>query len=135
MTAPLGSSAVVARTGALLARRVAVARTRRQQMVGLLARARLEEGEALLLPRCRSIHTWGMRFPIDVAFVDRAWRVVALRQRLGPWRIVPPVWSAWGALELEAGAIARAGLRLGDALRVGGEGTACDTGASAAGRP
>ncbi|MBI3083698.1 MAG: DUF192 domain-containing protein, partial [Candidatus Omnitrophica bacterium] len=41
----------------------------RKRLVGLLSRSSLREGEALILPRCSSIHTWFMRFPLDVVFV------------------------------------------------------------------
>ena len=127
MTARAGSPIMVARTGAMLAARAGEARTPIQRMVGLLGHSRLADGEALFFPRCHSIHTWGMRFPIDVVFVDRAWTVVALKERIGPWRIVLPVWPAWGVVELAEGAIERAGLRVGDRLHMAaeGDGTAC----------
>ena len=129
MTRHGDSTIVVVRTGSALATRAGFAQTPIQRMTGLLARDRMADGEALLFPRCRSIHTWGMRFPIDVVFVDRAWTVVALKERVGPWRIVLPVWPAWGVVELAEGAIERAGLRVGDCLHVAaeGDGTACGT--------
>ena len=121
----------VERTGALLAVRAAVARTWRERIVGLLSRRGLPEGEAMVFPACRSIHTAGMRFSIDVLFVDRDpstsppsawslgelhWRVVALRPHVLPWRLVGPVWSAWGAIELPAGTLAQHGVQAGDRL-------------------
>ena len=109
---------LLARTGQVLASRLAVASTRRARMVGLLDHRTLQDGEALFLPNCRSIHTWGMRFPIDAIFVDAAWRVVALKPGLGPWRVVPPIWSAWGTIELAQGTIGRTGLRIGDPLHL-----------------
>ena len=60
------------RTGAW---NVDVPTKRRERMNGLRARD-LRSGEGLLLERCRSVHTVGMRFPITVAFLDRSWRVV-----------------------------------------------------------
>ena len=88
-------------------------------MVGLLGRRALPDGEALVFERCRAIHTVGMRFPIDVVFVDRGWRVVAMRHAVGPGRLVRPVWRAWGVIELTAGSLARAGLEVGDQLCLG----------------
>ena len=76
----------VERTGDLLASRATMARTLWTRMAGLLGRRGLPDGEALVFERCRAIHTVGMRFPIDVAFVDRTWRVVAVRSRVGPGR-------------------------------------------------
>jgi len=73
---------------------------------------------ALLLPGCRSVHTLGMRFAIDVAFLDRRGRVVATvtpmrRQRLGRAR-----WRAHQVLEAEAGVFAHWNLAPGDVLEV-----------------
>jgi len=72
--------------------------------------------DALIFERCRAIHTVGMRFSIDVAFVDRGWRVVALRADVRPGRMLLPTWRAWGVVELAAGSLARAGVRVGDQL-------------------
>ncbi|MBI3322007.1 MAG: DUF192 domain-containing protein [Candidatus Omnitrophica bacterium] len=89
----------------------------RSRLVGLLGRRALAEGEALFFPHCRSIHTIGMRFPIDAIFVDRAWRVVAVRAHLGPGRLLLPVWGAWGVIEAACGTVERVGLNVGDRLQ------------------
>ena len=109
---------VVLRTQRPLARRAEIARSVLQRMVGLLGRSMLEESEALIFPACRSIHTWGMRFPIDVIFVDRAWRVVALRPKLSPGRLVFPVWKAWGVVEMAPGTLEKIPLEVGDQLNL-----------------
>lgn len=83
---------------------------------GLLGRDGLEG--ALLLPGCRSVHTLGMRFPIDVAFLDRGGRVVALVAPMLPWRVGRARWRGRQALEAEAGAFDRWQLALGDVLEV-----------------
>ena len=100
----------------MLAARVRVAGSLWSRIKGLLGRQALEAGEGLVLPRCRSIHTCGMRFAIDAIFVDKDFRVVALKRGIGPWRVVPPVWRAWGVVEVAAGTLARLGLKLGDHL-------------------
>ena len=109
---------LVTRTHIALASKAITASTVFARMMGLLNRQGLEDGEALILPRCQSIHTIGMRFPIDVAFVDREWRVVGLFAPLVPWRMVGPVWNAWSAVELPAGSLRRAGVVVGDRLQV-----------------
>jgi len=109
---------LVERTQEPLATRATAARTLRERLTGLLGRSRLPEGEALVFPRCRSIHTIGMRFPIDAVFVDRGWRVVALRPEVRPGRLVPPVWSAWGVVETPSGTIAKSRVAMGDQLNV-----------------
>ena len=108
----------IERTRAVVAERAQVARTWRQRMVGLLAHRRLPAEEALVFPACTSIHTFGMRFPIDVIVVDREWRVVALRECLAPGRLVLPVRRAWGMVEAACGTLKRVGLKMGDRLVV-----------------
>jgi uncharacterized membrane protein (UPF0127 family) len=108
----------VERTRQVVVERARVARTWRQRMVGLLAHRRLPADEALIFPACTSIHTLGMRFPIDVIVVDRQWRVVALRERLAPGRVVLPVRHAWGVVEAACGTLERVGLQVGDRLLV-----------------
>jgi len=78
---------------------------------GLLGRADYEG--AMLLPRTRSIHSFGLRFPVDVAFLDREMRVVAML-RVKRWRVTLPRLRASQVLEARAGSFDRWGLRLGD---------------------
>ena len=85
---------------------------------GLLGRSGLEPGRALWLAPCRSIHTVGMRFAIDVVFLDREFSVLALFENLGPFRLAWGGWRARGALEFGAGEAARLGLSLGQPLRL-----------------
>lgn len=109
---------VVERTGAALAAQATVAASFISRLVGLLGRTGLSPGEALIIPRCQSIHMCGMRFPIDAVFVDRAWRVVALYERLRPWRLTRLVLNAWAVIELPAGTVLKAGVAQGDRLHV-----------------
>lgn len=82
---------------------------------GLLFRAPLRADHALLILPCRSIHTFGMRYAIDVVFLDRNARVVGLHAQLPPWRIAG-VSGARAVLEMAAGAAATVGIRPGDSL-------------------
>ena len=68
----------------------------------------------LWLAPCRSVHTVGMRFPIDVAFVDADGGVVRTIAGLRPWRVTAPVRRAVGVLELPVGTLAASGLARGD---------------------
>ena len=115
---PSGSALLIASTRAPLATDAVVARTWRARAQGLLGRTSLPAREALIFPRCRAIHTVGMRFPIDIIFVDRRWRVVAVRAHVPPGRPLVASWRAWGAIEMASGAVARAHLRLGDRLEL-----------------
>ena len=78
--------------------KLAVARTRRERMRGLRARESISPGEALLIPRCRSVHTIGMRFPIKVAWLDKQGRVLEVRI-VRPGRITLPRLRARHVLE------------------------------------
>jgi uncharacterized protein len=82
---------------------------------GLLGRDHLDG--ALVLRPCRWVHTIGMRFAIDVAFLDDDGNVVKTMQ-MHQHRIGVPVWRASTVVEAEAGAFARWGLRVGDVVEV-----------------
>jgi uncharacterized protein len=104
------------RAGEVLAS-LEVADPRHARSRGLLGRDGIDG--ALLLRPCRSVHTLGMRFPIDVAFCDeelRVLRVVTMPRN----RLSRLVWRSRAVIEAEAGAFGRWGLRPGDQLEVKG---------------
>ena len=80
---------------------------------GLLGRSTYDG--AMILPRTRAVHSFGMRFPLDVAFVDADLVVLAM-VRLPEWRMALPRHRGRSILESSAGSFDRWGLRLGDAL-------------------
>ena len=82
---------------------------------GLLGRYEVE-GAVVLRP-CRWVHTIGMRFPIDVAYLD-VHGVVIKAVRMSRYRVGVPVPRARGVVEAEAGAFARWGLRVGDIVEL-----------------
>ena len=82
-------------------RRVPVAATRTSRLLGLALLDRAAAGEGLLIPRCRSIHTFGMRFALDVVFLDSAARAVSVRRPVPPRRIAADR-RAGSVLELPA---------------------------------
>lgn len=88
---------------------------RQSKRRGLMGRDGLEG--ALLLDGCRWVHTVGMRFPIDVAFLDRDGLVVRTVQ-MPRHRVGLPVLRARQVVEAEAGAFARWGLHVGDVIEV-----------------
>jgi uncharacterized membrane protein (UPF0127 family) len=67
---------------------VPVAETHRARLLGLAFLDREEAGEGLFIPRCRSVHTFGMRFPLDLVFLDAESRVIRLRRAIPPGRVV-----------------------------------------------
>ena len=68
--------------------RVPVATTMRSRLLGLAFLARRRAPRGLLLPRCHSVHTFGMRFPIDVVFLDADGREIRRVDGLRPRRLV-----------------------------------------------
>ena len=104
------------RSGAVLAERVERAATLPSRLAGLLGRDALAEGEALLLEPCTSIHTFFMRFTIDVTFLGRDGRVLRAIPCLRPWRATRLYPSAALAVELPSGTLDRTGTREGDQL-------------------
>jgi uncharacterized protein len=88
------------------------------RLVGLLGRGRLGPEEALWLVPCRAIHTLGMRFPIDVVFLDRGGLVVATLENVRPWRLSPIVRKAHSVLELRAGTLRKSATRVGDSIEL-----------------
>ncbi len=91
--------------------------TRRRRTRGLVGRNDVEG--ALVLRPCRQVHTFGMRFPIDVAFCDRSGFVLHLCT-LPPRRVSRPVWRSSFVIEARAGSFERWKLRPGDVMEIKG---------------
>jgi len=106
-----------AATGQVVAGSVELAVTRAARKKGLLGRDGLAHDQALLIVPCSSIHTWFMRFPIDVIFAARDGRVLKTRSAIGPWRIFAAL-GAYAAVELPAGTLARTPVTAGDRLEL-----------------
>jgi hypothetical protein len=102
-----------AETGRIVVARLEPANTPWKQAIGLLGRRELAPDAGLALTPCNGIHTLGMRFALDVLFLDRDGVAVRLAPNIRPWRICGPVWRARTVVELPAGAIACQGLELG----------------------
>lgn len=100
-------------TGAVIAERVSVAATRAARRTGLLKHASLPDGEALWIVPCRGVHTFQMKFAIDVVALDANGVVVDRVVNLQPWRVRLPRRGAAGVLELPAGWLDRTGTALG----------------------
>jgi uncharacterized protein len=104
--------------GSTLASDVQLADTPRARRRGLLKRDRLYPGQGLWIFPTQAIHTFGMRFPIDVVFIDRRMQVKRVYHRLAPFRLTSLVWSADSALELPPGSLAGTNTSVGDELQI-----------------
>jgi len=110
---------LIARNASLdtvIADRVGVAATRGARAVGLLTRSGLEPGEGLWIVPSRGVHTWGMRFTIDVVALDQAGTVIDCVSNLRPWRMRLPRKGTAGVLELPAGTLAASRTGMGHTI-------------------
>jgi uncharacterized protein len=100
----------------VLAENLEPATTILQRMIGLLGRRELPDGHGLWLKPCSSIHTFFMRFAIDVIFASEENRVVRTYAALPPFRITPWIPGARSVLELPAGTLSSRPAHVGDQL-------------------
>lgn len=107
--------------GETVAERLRPAHTHWTRLRGLLGTAGLAPGDGLWIRPCRQVHMFGMRYPIDVVFLDDALTVQAVVPGLRPWAVSPKVRAATSVLELPAGTVARLGLAPGARLRIEGD--------------
>lgn len=97
-------SCLLDEAGAVLLERVEVAERLWPRFAGLMGRASLPRGCGVHFPRCRSVHTFFMRFPIDVVFLDDGMRVVGIRRAVRPWGVVLGPAGTRSILETAPGA-------------------------------
>jgi hypothetical protein len=109
--------AVRADDGATVIEPLHVPHGMRARMRGLLGRDGLAEGEGMWFPHCRSVHTFGMRFAIDLVYLDRRFRVCKIVSDLRPAR-VSACLSASSVIELSSGGAHKLGLSLGTRLDI-----------------
>jgi len=107
----------------VVARTLLTAFDSKSRRKGLLGRDSLPEGSALIIAPCQAIHTFSMRFAIDVAFVAKGGMVLKVRQAVPPRRIVIAL-RAFAVIELPAGALEASDTRQGDMLQVESVGAA-----------
>jgi uncharacterized membrane protein (UPF0127 family) len=88
------------------------------RFVGLMGRAGLAEGEGMEITRCSGIHTFFMRFALDVLFLDDAGTVIRAIEAIAPWRMTRFYSAATRVVELPPGVISRSGTKEGDRIEV-----------------
>ena len=109
---------LVGQRGQVVCERCEIAESSLKRVRRLLGPKEFVNADGLLIRPTWSIHTWFMRFPIDVVFLDRDLTVLKLAERLSPWRAAAHR-GAHSALELPAGEARRAGIEIGDRLAWG----------------
>jgi uncharacterized membrane protein (UPF0127 family) len=101
--------------GVVVGDSVDIADTSAKRRTGLLKHSSLASGEGLWIVPCEAIHTFGMKFPIDIAFLNRKRRVVKIRRDMVRRRMAFCL-TAHSVLELPAGTLERTGTQPGDQL-------------------
>lgn len=101
-----------------MAENLVLANTAIKRFLGLMGRKSLAPNEALWLRPCSSIHTFWMRFAIDVIYLDRQLQVIKLIENLRPFRLTFPAKHTASVIEMSANSISQHNLRVGDILRV-----------------
>ncbi len=86
-----------------------------KRRTGLLKHERLNPGEGLWITPCESVHTFFMKFPIDLVYLDRQKKVRKIRHAVPAWRLSACL-SAHSVLELPAGTLKNTGTQVGDEL-------------------
>lgn len=94
-----------------------VADTSAKRRVGLLKHDRLEQGAGLWITPCESVHTFFMKFAIDLIYLDKKNKVRKVRHAVPPWRL-SACFTAHSILELPAGAARQSGTQPGDQLAI-----------------
>lgn len=99
----------------ILADAAELADTSEKRRTGLLKHESLGQGEGLWIVPCESVHSFFMKFAIDLVYMDKNKKVKKVRHSMVPWR-VSACLSAHSILELPAGAVAATGTQAGDQL-------------------
>jgi hypothetical protein len=107
-----------------LARELALANTHWTRLRGLLGTSPgdFRNGCGLWIVPCHGVHTLGMRFPIDVAYLDQDRIVIHIERELRPWRFAPVRMQAASVLELPSQVLSETGTEMGDKIEISLEG-------------
>ncbi len=103
--------------GIAVAARVLWACSSAERRRGLLGRSSLNSDEGIYLAPCEWVHTFGMGFPIDIAFISSNGRVLAVHHSMRPNRFSKLILRAEGVLELSDGALYRSNTECGDVVQ------------------
>ncbi|AJQ26836.1 DUF192 domain-containing protein [Pelosinus fermentans] len=95
---------------------ISVADTFLSRLKGLLGTAELAENQGLLLCNCNSVHMIGMRYALDIVYLDKNGVILKIIENLKPWQ-TSYCWSAKDTLEVKSGTIQRLHWKVGDQLR------------------
>jgi uncharacterized protein len=104
--------------GTLFGDRIREARSFWARGRGLMLVPALSSGEGLIIDPCSSIHTFWMRLPIDVLYMNRDYEVIRADECMKPWRLGPIFTGSKWVIELPAGTISATGTEPGDKIEI-----------------
>ncbi|MFM8269969.1 MAG: DUF192 domain-containing protein [Pseudomonadota bacterium] len=107
---------VLTKGGVVLYESCRVANNFFSRFLGLMGKAQVLENEAIVFPKCNSIHTFFMRVPIDVIFVSETGKVVKVFSGLVPWRLLLPMKGVAHTIEIASLGADRKNIKPGDQL-------------------
>ncbi|MCU0666755.1 MAG: DUF192 domain-containing protein [Candidatus Omnitrophica bacterium] len=105
-------------SGVCLAQNAAVADSLFSRMKGLLGKESLSYGQALILQPCNSVHTFFMKFSLDLIFVNKENRIIKIIANLKPWRLSGVYLQAAYVIEFPAGSLVSSESKEGDTILI-----------------
>jgi len=102
----------------VLVKKVIIADRFYSRLKGLLGRDSLDEQEGLVIKPANSIHTFFMRFSIDVLFANKENKIVGLRENVKPFKLIPPFLKAFLVVELPANTVQKTKTQIGDIIQI-----------------
>ena len=108
----------IAETNCVISRCPLFADSFMQRLTGMLTRRFSDSFDGIVFRSCNAIHTFGMKFEIDVIFINTENKVTALYERVKPWKSCCAKCFRATAIELPAGTIAKSGVKCGDLLNL-----------------
>jgi hypothetical protein len=105
---------------AYLATQLCFARTHWSRLLGLMGQdaASFRAGQGLWITPSHGVHTFAMRFSIDIVYLDKDRTVVYLEENLKPWRVAPVRMRAASVLELPGNTLSATGTAIGDEIEI-----------------
>ena len=104
----------LAKTGCIISRYPLYADSFFQRLTGMLTRKFSDKLDGIVFRNCNAVHTFGMRFEIDVLFITQDNRISALYPKVKPWKTCGTKHLRAAAVELPAGSIEKYGISTGD---------------------
>lgn len=89
-----------------------------ERLVGLLLHKTLDEKNGLLLKNCKQVHTFFMKFPIDVIFIDKNNKIIHFESDMNKNRISKFIKNASKILELKAGTVNKYNIKINDSIMI-----------------